>query len=264
MRRRLAVKSACCLSSIVNALAGPICRVSCCASRRTHLCYAACWSAGGLLFADGLLTRRHKEMIATFVSLQNACPYCADSHGHFLRLQGASAELIGALETGNPDSPLLTEAERALLRFAGKVNANASAIRRSDIEVMMQAGWTEAQVSEAVHIAALFAAFNRIANSWTSLPLLWFPVRPAMSEPLNPRRTKRGTWKPRAETAALLRVSGNPINGVGETSPRRPSLFSGIRPISIRGAICKLLRDRTPGNALVQQKRFRLHIRIPN
>jgi len=46
-----------------------------------------------------------------------------------------------------------------------------------------------------------------------------------MSEPLNPRRPKRGTYKPRPETAALLRVSGNPINGVGETSPRRPSPF---------------------------------------
>ena len=30
----------------------------------------------------------------------------------------------------------------------------------------MLAGWSEAQVAEAVHIAALFAAFNRIANSF--------------------------------------------------------------------------------------------------
>ena len=46
-----------------------------------------------------------------------------------------------------------------------------------------------------------------------------------MSEPQNPRRPRRGTWKPRPETVALLRVSGNPINGVGETSQRRPSPF---------------------------------------
>lgn len=46
-----------------------------------------------------------------------------------------------------------------------------------------------------------------------------------MAEPSNPRRPGKGTWKPRQEIAALLRVSGNPINGVGETSPRRPSPF---------------------------------------
>ncbi|HEY1501834.1 MAG TPA: 4Fe-4S dicluster domain-containing protein [Acidobacteriaceae bacterium] len=46
-----------------------------------------------------------------------------------------------------------------------------------------------------------------------------------MTEPSNPRRPKRGTWQPKPEIASLLRVSGNPINGVGEVSSRRPSPF---------------------------------------
>jgi epoxyqueuosine reductase len=46
-----------------------------------------------------------------------------------------------------------------------------------------------------------------------------------MPEPSNPRRPPRGTWKPKPETLTALRVSGNPINGLGETSPRRPSPF---------------------------------------
>jgi epoxyqueuosine reductase len=46
-----------------------------------------------------------------------------------------------------------------------------------------------------------------------------------MTEPVNPRRPRRGTWQPKSEIAALLRVSGNLINGVGETTPRRPSPF---------------------------------------
>jgi hypothetical protein len=41
----------------------------------------------------------------------------------------------------------------------------------------------------------------------------------------NPRRPKRGTYNPKAETLALLKASGNPINGLGETTPRRPSPF---------------------------------------
>src|SRR6202453_1879477 len=49
-------------------------------------------------------------------------------------------------------------------------------------------------------------------------------ARPAQ-DPVNPRRPKRGSYKPRPETVALLKVSGNPINGLGETTPRRPSPF---------------------------------------
>jgi len=41
----------------------------------------------------------------------------------------------------------------------------------------------------------------------------------------NPRRPKRNSYKPRPETLALLKVSGNPINGLGETEPRKPSPF---------------------------------------
>lgn len=39
------------------------------------------------------------------------------------------------------------------------------------------------------------------------------------------KRAKRVNYQPRPETLALLKVSGNPINGLGETTPRRPSPF---------------------------------------
>jgi ferredoxin len=35
----------------------------------------------------------------------------------------------------------------------------------------------------------------------------------------------RKTYRPKPETLALLKVSGNPINGLGESEPRRPSPF---------------------------------------
>jgi epoxyqueuosine reductase len=41
----------------------------------------------------------------------------------------------------------------------------------------------------------------------------------------NPRRPKREQYCPETETLALLKVSGNPINGLGETTQRRPSPF---------------------------------------
>jgi uncharacterized peroxidase-related enzyme len=122
--------------------------------------------AGGLVFGESLLGQRHKEMIATYVSWQNECPYCTDSHAFALEVQGGSQEIICALQHGDLNSSLFTSAELALLKFAGKVNANSSAITRDDVETAMRAGWTEPQIEEAIHIAALFAAFNRIANGF--------------------------------------------------------------------------------------------------
>lgn len=122
--------------------------------------------AEDFLFAESLLSRRHKEMIATYLSRQNACPYCADSHGALLGLQGGSPAMVCALLNGDLNAELFTDAEVALLKFAGKLNTASSSITRADVEAAMGAGWTEAQVAEAVHIGALFAAFNRIANGF--------------------------------------------------------------------------------------------------
>jgi uncharacterized peroxidase-related enzyme len=122
--------------------------------------------AAGFLFVEGHLTRRHKEMIATLISLQNDCAYCANSHGSLLLAQGGSAEVLCALEAGSLDSDCFTQKEQALLHFALKVNAESQSITRAEVEKTMQADWTEAQLTEAVHLAALFAAFNRIANAF--------------------------------------------------------------------------------------------------
>ncbi len=74
--------------------------------------------------------------------------------------------MICALQQGDLNAQLFTSAELAMLKFAGKVDANSSAVTRDDVEATMRAGWAEAQVAEAVHIAALFAAFNRVANGF--------------------------------------------------------------------------------------------------
>jgi len=128
--------------------------------------------AENFLFVESLLSRRHKEMIAIYVSRQNDCPYCADSHGVLFEMQGGSPEMVCALQEGDFNTQLFTGEELALLKIAGKVNLNSPSVTRADVEVAMRAGWTEAQVAEAVHVVGLFAAFNRIANGF-GLPSPW-------------------------------------------------------------------------------------------
>lgn len=119
-----------------------------------------------VIFSEGSLGRRHKEMIATFVSMQNECPYCADSHGFFFRVHGGSGTALAAIQACDFHAPELTAAEQALLGFVRKVNLNSHHVVREDVEALLQSGWSELQVAEAVHITALFATFNRVANAF--------------------------------------------------------------------------------------------------
>jgi uncharacterized peroxidase-related enzyme len=122
--------------------------------------------AENLLFIDGFLMRRHKELIATLVSTENSCPYCADSHGYFLRTLGGSAEQLATIMARDLNSAAFSRQEQALLAFVDKVTHASHSIERCDVECLTKAGWSEPQIAEAIHVAALFAAFNRIVNAF--------------------------------------------------------------------------------------------------
>lgn len=122
--------------------------------------------AEDLIFADGSLGRKHKEMIATLVSTLNSCAYCADSHGFFLRVHGGSSQVVAAIQADELGSPEFTPSEQALLGFVRKVNVSSNEITSEDVDRMLQSGWNGLQVAEAVHVTALFATFNRVVNAF--------------------------------------------------------------------------------------------------
>jgi uncharacterized peroxidase-related enzyme len=120
----------------------------------------------GLHFADGHLTERIHEMIATLVSGQNQCPYCTHSHAFFLHAQGAEDAIVSALGRGDIEAAPIADAEKALLRFVKKVTNESYRMTAADADTLRAAGWTEPQIAEAVYITAMFAFFNRVANAF--------------------------------------------------------------------------------------------------
>ncbi len=122
--------------------------------------------ASSLLFVDGHLNRRTKEMIATHVSALNACSYCLDSHASFLHQQGGSDELLLALFTGNSADPAIDAKDRVLLNFVAKVTDESYKVCAADIQSLEDSGWHQQQIAETIHITALFACFNRVANAF--------------------------------------------------------------------------------------------------
>lgn len=120
--------------------------------------------SSSLLFCDGLLTRRQKELISTYISHLNSCPYCADSHGFFLIVHGTTKETANNVAAGNLKE--LPETERQLLFYLGKVNGESYRTTKEDVQHLLSLGWKEEQIAEAVHVAAMMGLCNRVANAF--------------------------------------------------------------------------------------------------
>ena len=55
----------------------------------------------------------------------------------------------------------LSEKEKALLRFVGKVNHQAPSITAEDMQPLYDVGWTDEAIYNAVTVCALFNFYNR-------------------------------------------------------------------------------------------------------
>jgi uncharacterized peroxidase-related enzyme len=117
-------------------------------------------------FSEGHLSRRHKEMIATFVSALNHCPYWIDSHSYFLRAQGANDQTVDGLAQGHINPAVLPPREAALMEYVKKVTEAAYKTLPEDVQKLRDHGWSEPQIAEAVYITAMFAFFNRVADAF--------------------------------------------------------------------------------------------------
>lgn len=119
-----------------------------------------------LHFSDGHLTERVKELIATYVSGQNRCPYCMHTHAYFLHTHGASDDVVAAVGRGDIDEVPISEAEKALLRFAGLLTHEADKNTAAEVQKLRDVGWSEPAIAETVYVTAMFAFFNRVANGF--------------------------------------------------------------------------------------------------
>ena len=137
-----------------------------CLSARPDFLKQAVDFSNTIQFSDGYLSRREKELIGSYVSYLNDCPYCLDSHAFFLKIQGASDEAVAAIVRGDLDAAQLTAAERALMTYVEIATKAAYRTTPEDVQKLRDAGWKEEQIAEAVYIIALFAMFNRIANAF--------------------------------------------------------------------------------------------------
>ena len=71
------------------------------------------------------------------------------------------AVLQGRLDDGG-----LTVAERALMGYVKLITEESYKSTPEDVQKLRDVGWAENQIAEAVYITAMFAFFNRVADSF--------------------------------------------------------------------------------------------------
>jgi alkylhydroperoxidase family enzyme len=71
-----------------------------------------------------------------------------------------SSELVASV-LADLETSLLSEPEKALLRFVGKVNGDSASIKPGDIETLHRAGFSDEAIYYAITVCSLFNFYNR-------------------------------------------------------------------------------------------------------
>lgn len=123
--------------------------------------YAAFSTSRRLLAAQTTLSKREIAVLNAATASRRADSYCALAWGSRLA-ELADADTAAALLRGE-DPPLLSERERALVRWAEAVVRNPSGTSRDDVDALRSCGLSDAEIADATLFVAFrlaFTAFN--------------------------------------------------------------------------------------------------------
>ena len=109
------------------------------------------------------LTVAERELIAAYVSGLNSCDYCYGIHSVTAETFGIDEHtLTGMLE--DLDTASVDDRMRPLLRYVGKLTSAPARVSPGDAEAVLEAGWEEQALHDAVSVCALFNFMNRYVN----------------------------------------------------------------------------------------------------
>jgi alkylhydroperoxidase family enzyme len=84
----------------------------------------------------------------------------------FLQLQGQDQESVAAIRRADLEHGSILPQERVLMGLVKLVTQHAYCCQDEDVATVRQAGWSDAQIAEAIYVTAMFAFFNRVADAF--------------------------------------------------------------------------------------------------
>lgn len=150
-----------------------------------------------LLRGESPLSQAERELIATYVSAQNNCNFCTQSHAAAARaLFGPDRDVVDFTLNEYETAPI-SEKLKALLTIAGHVQTDARTVSEADVARAREHGATDRDIHDTVLIAATFCMFNRYVDGLATLS----PTDPAVYEPMGERLAQQGYALPASKPA---------------------------------------------------------------
>jgi uncharacterized peroxidase-related enzyme len=117
-----------------------------------------------LLRGPSSLTPAEREMMAAFVSSQNQCSFCLNSHAAAARCLLGRERQVADQVLRNYQTAGVSEKFKALLAIAEKVRQDGRLVTAEDVMRARVAGADDQSIHDTVLIAAAFCMFNRYVD----------------------------------------------------------------------------------------------------
>lgn len=114
--------------------------------------------------AGGHLDGRTKELIVLKTSMANACEYCVTHNTSLGQATGLTLDEIDVLDGEYAGSTLLSDRDKAVVRWAEAVTRNTGARDQDAFEALRQ--WFDAdEIVEITWLSAMFNMLNRVHDT---------------------------------------------------------------------------------------------------
>jgi uncharacterized peroxidase-related enzyme len=130
------------------------------------------WSrmSEALMNGPSPLSQGERELILAYASAASGCEFVQVAHSAVAYAWGIDAGLVEQLLAdfdAAPAEPRL----KALLALVGKLAASPNAVAQADVDAVLQAGWSEQALHDAVAVTARAAFMHRLVAAYGFTPL---------------------------------------------------------------------------------------------
>lgn len=123
---------------------------------------AAAWNLLNKTVREGM-DRRRFEIATIGAARALGSTYCTAAHSMFLR-DVCDDETAMIAIAADPSGASLSDQDRAVYAFAGKVASDAASIQQGDVDALRAHGLTDADVADVVFAAAARSFFARVLD----------------------------------------------------------------------------------------------------
>ena len=117
-----------------------------------------------VMFGESPLSRKVRELLATFVSTLNRCTYWQQQHSAAFRAEGGTEEEWRAIVEGEWQEYPWDSQIKKMLEFAQKLTITPQEVSPQDIANLRSVGLSDRAIHDAAQVIAYFNYINRIAE----------------------------------------------------------------------------------------------------